>query len=153
MLLIFQNELLGFHKKISREAKKPLDLFHFIRFYPQTKLITYVILSKIILIGNGSALDIASCDGPVRFQRILNPILMETDDGSTTNEDTDEPTVDVVSDATDNESQISGKVLIYKSHGELSLLVRPRIQCVFYPILTKKCKLVLRQFLNFPLLC
>ena len=38
---------------------------------------------------------------------------METDDGSTTNEDTDEPTVDVVSDATDNESQISGKVLIY----------------------------------------
>ena len=41
---------------------------------------------------------------------------METDDGSTTNEDTDEPTVDVVSDATDNESQISGKVLIYISH-------------------------------------
>ena len=47
---------------------------------------------------------------------------METDDGSTTNEDTDEPTVDVVSDATDNESQISGKVLIYKSRGELSIL-------------------------------
>ena len=41
---------------------------------------------------------------------------METDDGSTTNEDTDEPTVDVVSDATDNESQISGKFLIYISH-------------------------------------
>ena len=56
---------------------------------------------------------------------------METDDGSTTNEDTDEPTVDVVSDATDNESQISGKVLIYKSRGELSLLVQSTIQCVF----------------------
>ena len=56
---------------------------------------------------------------------------METDDGSTTNEDTDEPTVDVVSDATDNESQISGKVLIYKSRGELSLLVQSTVQCVF----------------------
>ena len=56
---------------------------------------------------------------------------METDDGSTTNEDTDEPTVDVVSDATDNESQISGKVLIYKSRGELSLLVQSTIQCAF----------------------
>ena len=56
---------------------------------------------------------------------------METDDGSTTNEDTDEPTVDVVSDATDNESQISGKVLIYKSRGELSLLVQSAIQCAF----------------------
>ena len=56
---------------------------------------------------------------------------METDDGSTTNEDTDEPTVDVVSDATDNESQISGKVLIYKSRVELSLLVQSKIQCVF----------------------
>ena len=60
-----------------------------------------------ISLGNGSALDIASCDGPVRFHRILNPILMETDDESTTNEDTD-PTVDVVSDVTDNESQTGG---------------------------------------------
>ena len=41
-----------------------------------------------VFLGNGSALDIASCDGPVRFHRILNPILMETDDESTTNEDT-----------------------------------------------------------------
>ena len=57
---------------------------------------------------------------------------METDDGSTTNEDTDEPTVDVVSDATDNESQISGKVLfLYKSRGVLSLLVQSTIQHVF----------------------
>ena len=61
---------------------------------------------------------------------------METDDGSTTNEDTDEPTVDVVSDATDNESQISGKVLIYKSRGELSIL-----EPVF-------CKKQQKKFLN-----
>ena len=66
---------------------------------------------------------------------------METDDGSTTNEDTDEPTVDVVSDATDNESQISGKVLIYKSRGELSLLVQSTIQCVLVYFDSKKYKI------------
>ena len=78
---------------------------------------------------------------------------METDDGSTTNEDTDEPTVDVVSDATDNESQISGKVLIYKSRGELSLLVQSTIQCVFLNYFDHK-KYTLKQKLTvFSLLC
>ena len=72
---------------------------------------------------------------------------METDDGSTTNEDTDEPTVDVVSDATDNESQISGKVLIYKSRGELSLLVQSTIQCVFLVYFDQK-KYILKQKLK-----
>ena len=78
---------------------------------------------------------------------------METDDGSTTNEDTDEPTVDVVSDATDNESQISGKVLIYKSRGELSLLVQSTIQCVFLVYFDPKIYTLKQEFAVFSLLC
>ena len=36
---------------------------------------------------------------------------------------------------------VSGKVFIYKSHGELSLLVHPTIQCGVLAYLTKKSTL------------
>lgn len=41
---------------------------------------------------DSAPLDIAACDGPVRFQRILNPILTDTEDEETSGE------LDVVSE-------------------------------------------------------
>lgn len=59
-----------------------------------------------------SLLDIASCDGPVRFHRILNPTLMDTEDDDTNGE------LDVVSD--DNTS-CSIAADGSKMHGELGI--------------------------------
>lgn len=57
-----------------------------------------------------SLLDIASCDGPVRFHRILNPTLMDTEDDDTNGE------LDVVSEE-DNTSADGSKM-----HGEICSL-------------------------------
>ena len=70
-----------------------------------------------------NCLDIAACDGPVRFHRILNPVLADSDDNargeSSNTEDDMDTQVDVVSDGDVTDNNV-GKTFIMPNKSDTS---------------------------------